>query len=814
MSKALTIKNLLPVQIENKLVELENKLSNTTYVGVDFGTSTTVVSIATKGSTGSKFSVKTIELNQRLSDGTRYSSYKVPTIIAWYKNMPLIGEGAKELKYKLRKGRNLWHSFKMELGEDIGYTYPNSELGRNHEKLTILTPVDAGTFFFKYLNAQIQRYIRENNLPSNIEYAVSIPAAFEANQRKDLIQCIESNGMVINKQSLIDEPNAAFLSYILDSEHHNTTIKIPEDYYPNVLVFDFGAGTCDISILEIGQDYNGVYSKNIAISKFEKLGGDDIDNLIAIDILLPQLLDNTGLTQEDFLTRELKELIIPKLLPTAERLKILMSESVSLQLSSKSLEEISELDDSITLGRPVRIETKKGILTIQEPTLKYKDFAGINELFTREKSLFSSDRIEGELEFISVFTPIKSALQKAKLQRGDIDYVLFIGGSSKNPYIQKAISSYFSDSENLIPRDLQAHVSAGAALHSIVYNGYGKNIIQPITSEPILLITKDGYCEKVESIIEAGTVIPTDIKFVDNLTPQRDGQTVVEFPICIGNKNKILYNIKVFNSGDKAFRLSDKIKLEFEINADKLLLMKASVADKRIMVEPISPFSNKELTTEERIRQKAEKEYNIEVGKNNGRPTLEGLKRLHKVYERIGLEFKAAETLELISELFPKSANLNNIGLHYSNAGKQEKALSFYKRAMQESPSSTTAFNLALQYRHVDSQKYKEYIKKAYDLNPQSNTASYNYGKVLREEGQEAKGLQIIQNAFDRWQKKFDTNKMEKWDYSWFASCARTLGKDDYAQHIEDSRTTENFDLIYNSDNLTQLTQQKGLQKK
>jgi molecular chaperone DnaK (HSP70) len=280
MSKELTIKNLLPVLTNNKLSEKEQYLFNKTYVGIDFGTSTTVVSIATVQKDTSSFSVKTIELNQKLADGAKYSSYKIPTVIAWYKNTPLIGEGAKELKHKLRKGQNLWHSFKMELGEDVGYTYPNSELGRNHDKLTILTPIDAGTFFFKYLKAQIGRYVRDNNLPSSVEYAVSIPAAFEANQRKDLIQCIESNGMMINKQSLIDEPNAAFLSYVLNSEYSGSTIQIPENYYPNVLVFDFGAGTCDISILEIGQDYNGVYSKNIAISKFEKLGGDDIDSLI------------------------------------------------------------------------------------------------------------------------------------------------------------------------------------------------------------------------------------------------------------------------------------------------------------------------------------------------------------------------------------------------------------------------------------------------------------------------------------------------------------------------------------------------------
>ena len=78
----------------------------------------------------------------KLSDGAIYSSYKVPSIVAWYNNNLLVGEGASQLKFKLRQGKNLWHSFKMEFGEDVGCKYPNSELGKNHENLTILNPID------------------------------------------------------------------------------------------------------------------------------------------------------------------------------------------------------------------------------------------------------------------------------------------------------------------------------------------------------------------------------------------------------------------------------------------------------------------------------------------------------------------------------------------------------------------------------------------------------------------------------------------------------------------------------------------------
>jgi molecular chaperone DnaK len=810
MSTELTIKNLLPVLTAGKLSEKNSSILNTTFVGIDFGTSTTVVSMAVLGKGSEPLVVKPIELNQKLADGAIYSSYKVPSVIAWFNNSILIGEGAAQLKFKLRQGKNLWHSFKMELGEDVGCKYPNSELGKNHDKLTILNPTDASKLFFKYLKVQIEKYINTNSLPSHVNYAVSIPASFEANQRRDLIDSLESNGFMINKQSLIDEPNAAFLSYV----SKNSKLNIPNDYFPNVLVFDFGAGTCDISILELGKDNNGIYSKNISISRFEKLGGNDIDKLIAVDVLLPQLLKGTGLTTEDFRTKELNDLIIPKLLAASERLKVKLSENISLLSTSKSIEEIALTNEYVSLGNKIEIETRKGILTIEEPKISFKEFAGINSVFTKETNLLPVKRIEKEIEFVSVFTPIKSALKKAKLDKNDIDYVLFIGGSAKNPFIQDAVKRYFPESDILIPDDLQAHVSAGAAIHSLIYNGFGKNLIQPITSEPIMLITKDGYREILDSIVEAGTVIPSDIKIIENLSPQKDGQEVIELPICVGNKNKILYNIKLFNPESGGFPKSTSVKLEIEINADKMLLIRATAGNKKIMVEPLSPFSNKEMSTEERIKYKAERDFNLECERNAGEPTLSSLQALHKAYEKIGMEFKAAETLEQIEEMFPGKGNLNNIGLHYSNSGKKEKAILFYQKALDQTPSSTIAFNIAMQYKNINTEKFKEYLIKAREMNPLDNEVAYNLGQQLKKEGKTVEGEKLLQEAFDRWQKKFETsNKLEKWEYSWFSSCARAMGKNDYAEHIEQCAPKDDLGKLYNSENLTQYKQEEGLQK-
>lgn len=76
-----------------------------TFVGIDFGTSTTVVSVATYDSSIRKIKVQPIYLDQMLEDGTKYQSEKIPSVIAWFRNVLLVGEGASNLKYTLKKGK-------------------------------------------------------------------------------------------------------------------------------------------------------------------------------------------------------------------------------------------------------------------------------------------------------------------------------------------------------------------------------------------------------------------------------------------------------------------------------------------------------------------------------------------------------------------------------------------------------------------------------------------------------------------------------------------------------------------------------------
>lgn len=808
MATDINIKSLFPALRNTQVARPATDIFNTSFIGIDFGTSTTVVSIATIDKETKEITTKPIWLNQKLDDGAIMSSEKIPTVIAWYNNQLLVGKGAADLKYQLKKGVNVWYSFKMELGEDLGSKYYNSELDRNSSS-PILNPKDAAKVFFQYLKAQIDRYIRTNNLPTNIQFAVSIPASFEANQRKELIYALEQNGISINKQSLIDEPNAAFLSYVQVSSSENNPLTLPEGDNPKVLVFDFGAGTCDVSILELGKDLNGIYSKNLSISKFEKLGGDDIDRLIAIDFLFPQLLKESGKTHEEFRTPE-KNRIITQLLKTAEQLKIMICENISLKMSNRILPSESMSKDYVSVGNRIEIDTRKGLLTLSEPKLSYAEFNEAMKAFLKSTSLVPYRTKNITDEFATIFSPIQTALKKASLSKDEIDYVLFIGGSSKNPYVQAALKEHFKESELLVPRDLQTHVSAGASIHSLIYNGFNKNIIQPITSEPFLVITKD---ETPKVILKAGTHIPCDLIVIDDLVTSQDGQQAIELPICLGNVNKLLYNIKIVSSSSSGFKRNTPVKLELEITTDKLLLARATSLGQSVMVEPINPFANKELTTEQRIVLKAERQANIEAEQNGGKPTKEGLEALYRAYEKVGNDLRAAETLELLNDIYPSIHNYNQISIYYSNAGYSEKALEFAEKAYQHNKNATTAFNYAYDLRNKDKEKFKEILEEALRLDPNHSCATYELGRLLQKDNK-PEGRKMIEKAFHKWKSKFEINKLSDWEYSWLSSAADELGMRDFAQQVRDSKPKFNGDKLYNSENLTITSREEGIIKR
>jgi molecular chaperone DnaK len=789
----LTITKLFP---DSKQKEFSESLLEKTYVGIDFGTSTTVVSIAYLNKKLGVIESKSIDLNQKLYDGAIHKSYKIPTMLAYIDDQLLVGEGANKLKLKLKKDKNFWHSFKMELGEDVGCKYPHSEL--NNEKIKLLNPKDATKLFFRYLKVQIEKYVDLNNLSLCIEYTVSIPASFEANQRKDLIDSLHENGMMLDKPSLIDEPNAAFLSYISDNSL-NSNIHISEDIPTNILIFDFGAGTCDVSVLEIGYNFKGFYSKNLSISRFDELGGRNIDKLIAIDILFPQFLKQNNVEESFFKTKVISKIIIPRLETVAELLKIQACKELSLMNWSSNNNEVMDLTASVQVNHEVSFKTKEGVFILNTPTLTFSDLFKITDSFTSRAKRVEK-RLNDEEKFLSIYTPINSSLLKANLEVEDVDYLLFVGGSCKNPIIRDSLQHFFPDTEMLLPHDLQAHVSSGAAIQSLIYNGYGRNIVEPITSEPIITLIKDGCEEVVKVLIPSGAEIPMAEMTISGLFPSSKNQEQIEIPICVGNKNKLVHNILIKHIDNETFLLDSEVTLTIKINEDKLIIVSAEVDGLTINAEPLNPFSNSDMSYKDRQRFEAESEYNKECARNLGNVTKSALVKLYRHYSDLGLSLKAAEALEQLYDEFGYSS-LNRIALHYSDAGLRDKAISLYEKAYKEARTPSLAFNLACEYLH-DNAKYEYWIEQCLTCNPGYSLGIYSKGRILINNGEIESGTLLIKRAFDKWKVEYQNNCLSV-HHSWLVSAATKLKEYSVVEEIKKNEgSILNAEKLFDTNNL------------
>lgn len=784
--QALTISSLAT---KDSLISVSETLSGVddfqipAYIGIDFGTSTTVVSVARNYD--NRMTCKTVEIAYQTADGAIGRDDRIATMLAVKNGRLLAGRGAEEFKYDLEKNVDIWYSFKMELGEDLGDQYSKSC------RPDIKSPKDAAKLFFKYLKKQIEKSVQA----SRYEYAVTIPASFEANQRKDLVEVLEANGINISKQALIDEPNAAFLSNVIEDQLSCKSMMLRPDSNLSILVFDYGAGTCDVSILEVGLDQRGAFSKNRAISRFEKCGGNDIDRCIASRILYPQILEQIKEHEED-LRQNKKNYLMDHLMKPAELLKIEICERVANQMTDGILPSLATSDDVVTLNSSYRFEFDGRWLIFENPHMSYKEFNDIMKNFLKQD-------FEETDEFNSIFKSINSAIDKSSLTKNDIDYVLLIGGSSYNPYIQYALREHFNESTLRIPRDLQAHVSKGAAIHSLIYNGLGHNIINPISSEPIFVVTNGIQNQRI--LVPAGTYMPSDDILIDDLETSKEGQSCIELPICVGNINKILCNFVIQAPDRSGFHHGERVKLKIRLTADKLLKGHVEVRGRTYEIDPLNPLSNKSLSPEDAAILKAQRAVNNEASRHDGKATISTLKDLARAYIDAGKHLDAAETYEDINELYPGTISLNNIALEYGEAGKQKKEVKILEEAYEEAPNDPTIiFNLAYNIKADDSKRYKELLEKSISLNPNEPCHLYDFGCWLRNHNERQRGQDMIDQALHIWDERFKHGYMESWDYSWYTSALKSIGEYSKAREVSESKKKSKINA-FNTDNLTQI---------
>jgi len=760
-------------------------LAQSTFVGIDFGTSTTVASYVVVGDEEAPLKVERIAIRQTLDDGRGFSHFLVPSALAWWREALLFGEGARRVRLSSTPGRSYWSSFKMQLGLDLGPQFYDSMLGEGHPVATILTPHDAAAEFLRLVRLGVESEVERLGLPPRIHYSVSIPASFEANQRRDLVSALELAGVPVDDYSLVDEPNAAFLSYVAESNLNELgAYQLSEGEAVDVMVFDFGAGTCDVSVLRVASEQGRLSIRNLSISRFEALGGDNIDHVIATDVLLPQLERQNAIEHGEWRTPDLRKRVMPVLRAIAEELKVLACDALARGARGSQSVEITSSSDAVRIPRDITINLPKRQLVLQGPSLSFHALSQVMEGFTDPESTHDAPGEEGTDSVFSIFTPIRSALRKARLDSDDLDIVLLIGGSCENPYVQTALTTFFPGETVVVPGSLRAHVATGAALNSFLVNGLGRPLVRPITSEPILVLTRGGT-DRV--LVPEGTEMPSDSFEIADLHVDRSEQHTIEIPLCVGSQAKILSVIRIHSDRSEGFAPGTPVVVKGALTADKLLSVRALVSGARFNAELVSPFANRDLTTLERRVLEAERDAYVSAARRGGRPEPEALARLAHAYGAAGKHRRAAETFETVIALDPSCGHETNACYHWSLAGREDLSCEWARVAYDQRPNQVNAYNLALSldeeggdYRDA----YERLLRESLQHDRSYAPALWALGEHLEAAG-DPEAQALIGRAFDVLQGYLEDGEIRASDCRLLVQVARHLGRPETADRAQ-----------------------------
>jgi molecular chaperone DnaK len=763
--------------------DLLKKMRSATYVGIDFGTSTSVASIAAVGDDGQGLHTTAIEIRQLDELGREIHSRLVDTCLAWFNQKLLFGVGAARLKQELVGNQTIWTSFKMGLGVDLGPEYNRTALPAGRFEHTIEKPQQAAAVFLKLLYEGIREYVSKHDLPEQIYYTVTVPASFEANQRRDLFAALEFAGIPGSEIRLMDEPNAAFLSYLIDMESRSSEGRFVDALQAkkrNVIVFDFGAGTCDISILEVSVSRESILSRNLGISKFWALGGDDIDKVIAEQVLLPQLCGAENVAKYLFTSTQLEQQVLPRLKPVAEALKIACCE-LAEHKGWKTIEDLKNSRSKVTgkPGTPFNIAGRDWQL--KEPQISLDQFAEIMALFVGQPS--SS---KGGSKIIDVLQPIDNALEKVELTKDDIDMVLFIGGSCENPLIRHYVSKHLGRYvESITPRDLRAHVSQGAALYTLFLRGADIDPIKPITSETIYVLTA-GEAERLEPVVRASSLVPSEGQLQEELVVIRNGQKTIDLPFFSGSVNKPIGLVQLkAPRGSPGFQQGENVKIQWALSKEKILRVVAEAHGIKQTAEFQNPLANEEMTEEVLAMLKAKQAFNKSVLDGNGRPAASVTLAYSNAARKAGNWRLAAEMLEAVERLDPEADHSTTICYCYSMDGDNRSGQKWSAIAYARKPSPVTAYNYAHdKLRNRDIPEYERLMQECLEHDPNYTAALDSYGRHLMEQG-DPMGIEYLQRAFDIFKEEMENGELDSADIPRFKRAAGVLGKEEVLSSIE-----------------------------
>jgi molecular chaperone DnaK len=356
----------------------------------------------------------------------------------------------------------------------------------------------------------------EDFLGEKIKKAViTVPAYFNDSQRKATKDAAKIAGL--DAQRIINEPTAAALAYGMDKKNDQT-----------IAVYDFGGGTFDISILEVGEGIVEVKSTN----GDTHLGGDDIDQVV-----------------QDWLVKEFKK-----------------ESGIDLTKDKMALQRLKEAAEKAKMELSSTLETEVNLPFITA------DSSGPKHLLIK----LTRSKLEQLMDSIINRTvePCKMALDDAGVKASDINEVILVGGSTRIPKVQELVKDLFGKDphKGVNPDEV---VATGAAIQGAVMSGDVKDVLLlDVTPLTLGIETLGGVFTKM---IPKNTTIPT--KKAEIFSTASDNQPSVEVHVLQGeremaNDNRSLGRFHL-DGIPPAPRGVPKIEVTFDINADGILHVSA-----------------------------------------------------------------------------------------------------------------------------------------------------------------------------------------------------------------------------------------------